>query len=332
MKKFYLFLILSACLYVNEAWAQTQNRNIYIWDVTRSMIGQGTVGGKKTPDVYDKVVKYMKDDIQMITDSSTEIVIIPFQETSLLNYVIFSSNATEESKSEIYKKIDEYGDKCLKLPHEKTNISGPLLYAQGKYQKQDRCNKLILLTDGKQNTNGGKEELDRAVMSWDKEASDYDLLVYIRTTKNADEIPNGEHISQLNDDEFEEGIEILELKPSSPLFNIKDDSQIVISFTLNSDHNLPSNIQIHVESVGGSPIAIREDVALENGVVKIAPKYNYEQLRENLSEESYMRLNLSVTNNEDLKNQRRKIVFSPAYSSVKLINKKERVLTISLVE
>ena len=71
MKKLYLFLVLCACCLMSSAWAQ--NRNIYIWDVTRSMIGKGMVNGQATPDVYDKVEDYLIKDINPeISDDEAE--------------------------------------------------------------------------------------------------------------------------------------------------------------------------------------------------------------------------------------------------------------------
>lgn len=334
MKRLYLLLILCACSLANEVWAQ--NRNIYIWDVTASMIGKGTTeSGEKTPDVYDKVEGYLINDIKRVANTYTEIIVIPFQEGVLLDYVLTVPNSTEESKQEIIGRIKEVGPKCLKLNHRRTNISEPLLFAKEKYQKSDKENKIVLLTDGCQNMNGGMEALAKAVNDWDRQANECDFLVYILTTENAkkptDDLENGEYYSTSH---FVDQVERLLVKPASEVsFNIKDNKSVAIDFKNNSTISLPVGAKIRVKSEAGAPIVIDEVVELVDGKIQVSPSYDYESLKRQLADRESMRLMLSVENNDLLvKEQKKKLIIVPDYSQVTLINKKERVLTISIVE
>ena len=80
----------------------TLDRRIYLWDVTLSMKGKGV---KKTPNIYNEVVEFLVHDINSLTDSSTEIVVLPFQ-TSVLE--TWSTKATEEGKKKIIARIKGY--------------------------------------------------------------------------------------------------------------------------------------------------------------------------------------------------------------------------------
>lgn len=334
MKKLYLFLILCACCLTSSAWAQ--NRNIYIWDVTRSMIGKGMVNGQATPDVYDKVEDYLIKDINRIANNHTEIVVIPFQEGVLFDQIISVPNSTDDSKKQIIEKIKQTGPLCMKLKHSNTNISEPLLYAQRTYQKADKVNTLVLLTDGRQNMNGGMDALREAIIGWSNNADEDEFLIYVLTTENAEQ-PTSEdldNVDYVTEGEFVNQLVRLQLKPTSEIaFNIKDQKSINVSFANNSDVPLPTGAKIRVQSQAGAPIAINEVVELVNGAICITPDFDYEALKTQLAEEVSMRLVYSVENNDELKaKQNKKVAIVPAHSQVKLINKKERVLTISVVE
>ncbi|MBQ5879609.1 MAG: hypothetical protein IIW59_05935, partial [Alistipes sp.] len=108
---------------------------------------------------------------------------------------------------------------------------------------------------------------------------------------------------------------------------------IQVSFVNNSDVPLPTGTKIRVQSQEGAPIAMNEVVELVNGAIQLSPNFDYEVLKTQLADEASMRLEYSVENNDELKaEQNKKVAIVPAHSQVKLINKKERVLTISVVE
>ena len=108
---------------------------------------------------------------------------------------------------------------------------------------------------------------------------------------------------------------------------------VSIYFKNNSSISLPVDAKIRVKSEVDAPIVIDEVVELVNGQIQLSPNYDYATLKHQLAEREQMRLNLSVENNDILvKEQKKKLIIVPNYSQVTLINKKERVLTISIVE
>ena len=161
-------LLLTLCSLLLAHLATAQNTNIYVWDVTRSMIGKGTVDGEKTPNVYDKVEEHLIGDINKISNPSTRIVVIPFQEDVLRNYIITAPDATPESKKAVIAKIKETGPACFQLAHSRTNIAGPIYYALQHYQDKNRNDKVVVLTDGVQNMAGGPEALKDAIENWEQ--------------------------------------------------------------------------------------------------------------------------------------------------------------------
>jgi len=294
------------------------------------------VNGQATPDVYDKVEDYLIKDINRIANSHTEIVVIPFQEDVLYDHILSVPNSTDEAKKQIIEKIKQTGPSCMKLSHFNTNISDPLLYAQRAYQKSDKVNTLVLLTDGRQNMNGGMNALRDAIIGWNNDADEDEFLIYVLTTENAEQPTSGdlEQVIYVDTGDFVNQLSLLHLKPTSEIaFNLKDQKSINVSFANNSDVPLPTGAKIRVQSQAGAPIAINEVVELVNGAICITPDFDYEALKTQLAEEVSMRLVYSVENNDELKaKQNKKVAIVPAHSQVKLINKKERVLTISVVE
>jgi len=75
MKRIFLsFIFLCICL-STIAQTPTQERRIYIVDVTASMAGRGAV---ETPDIFNHVKKSLVSTIERIDDHRTEIIVIPF--------------------------------------------------------------------------------------------------------------------------------------------------------------------------------------------------------------------------------------------------------------
>ena len=145
--KIYKF-ILKLCLLIlfsQNVFAQQNQfkneRRIYLWDVTLSMKGKGTGG---TPDIYDKVVAALEEDINSICDEHTEIWVLPFQ-TSVLEK--WTEKATVAGKKNLISKIKAYNNEQITY----TNIASPMEYAMYNLMTPDKRDVLILLTDGVHN-------------------------------------------------------------------------------------------------------------------------------------------------------------------------------------
>lgn len=330
-------LLLSLCLLLVVEAAQAQNNNIYVWDVTRSMIGKGTVNGQKTPNVYDKVENYLIEDIKNISIPSTRIIVIPFQEGVLFDYILTAPDATQKSKDAIIAQIKEVGPKCFTLPHSNTNIAGPIDYAFEQYQRADHNDKVVVLTDGAQNMAGGRDALNRAIQRWSLNSEERDYMVYVMTTTNAEKPTDGEvdKVVYVDHNEFKEQIVSLSLSPKQNIdFNINDMTSFVISFTKNSDIAIPDGIKVAVKSQYGCPLAIDEEYVISNGAITIAPKFDFETLKRELpAEVAPYKLQLSIVNADEVKEKHKTLVsLTPAEITLTIKYKRERILTVELMD
>lgn len=194
MKKILLFIVM-ALVSVTNVMAQGESKNmrtIYIWDLTLSMDGLGFAKGAKTPKVYPDVEQVLISDIRAYAEKDGEkrdVVIVPFQERVLTEYVMKIDGCTPEKVNWLVNELQNKGPYCMyKVKHKNTNISDALEYATQNYQDANRQNRIVLLTDGEQNVNGGMDRLRNVVLEWDKEQArklSEDKLFYILTTENA---------------------------------------------------------------------------------------------------------------------------------------------------
>lgn len=337
MRKIKLLFILCALLFAHLAVAQ--NTNIYVWDVTRSMIGKGTVNGEKTPNVYDKVEEYLIKDIEKISIPSTRIVVIPFQEDVLREYVITAPDATPESKKAVIAKIKETGPVCFQLTHSRTNIAGPIYYALQNYQDKSRNDKVVVLTDGVQNMAGGSEALVDAIKEWNRSSDATDFMVYVLTTENAkrpiiEPIPN---VDFTDTDRFTNQIETLNLTPSQRVdLNIKNDKSLNITFAKNSETAIPDGVEVTIKSEAGCPLRIDEKATIVGGNICLAPQFDYETLKNQFpQEETYCKLQLDLVEASKIyseNSEKVKVVLTPSEVTLVVKNKKERVLKVELID
>ncbi|MBR2026604.1 MAG: VWA domain-containing protein [Alistipes sp.] len=337
MRKIKLLFTLCALLFAHLAVAQ--NTNIYVWDVTRSMIGEGTVIGVKTPNVYDKVEEYLIKDIEKISIPSTRIVVIPFQEDVLRDYIITADDATPESKRSVIAKIKETGPACFKLTHSRTNIAGPIYYALQNYQDKSRNDKVVVLTDGVQNMAGGSEALVDAIKEWNRSSDATDFMVYVLTTENAkrpiiEPIPN---VDFTDTDRFTNQIETLNLTPSQRVdLNIKNDKSLKITFAKNSETAIPDGVEVTIKSEPGCPLRIDEKATIVGGSICLALQFDYETLKNQFpQEETYCKLQLDLVEASKIyseNSEKVKVVLTPSEVTLVIKNKKERVLKVELID
>ena len=337
MRKIKLLFTLCALLFAHLAVAQ--NTNIYVWDVTRSMIGEGTVIGVKTPNVYDKVEEYLIKDIEKISIPSTRIVVIPFQEDVLRDYIITADDATPESKRSVIAKIKETGPACFKLTHSRTNIAGPIYYALQNYQDKSRNDKVVVLTDGVQNMAGGSEALVDAIKEWNRSSVATDFMVYVLTTENAkrpiiEPIPN---VDFTDTDRFTNQIETLNLTPSQRVdLNIKNDKSLKITFAKNSETAIPDGVEVTIKSEPGCPLRIDEKATIVGGSICLALQFDYETLKNQFpQEETYCKLQLDLVEASKIyseNSEKVKVVLTPSEVTLVIKNKKERVLKVELID
>ncbi len=324
MKKILLFIFL--LFFCFEAFSQSKSqRRIYLWDVTLSMKGYQD----KTPDIYDNIVDFLKREINSLTDESTEVVVLPFQEKILENWTV---RATEEGKKEIINRIIKYNNDIVTG----TNIVQPIKEIQQRLIKNDKRNMLFLLTDGKQT--GGNKDLLSIIRNWEQYAKINDAYaVYVMLTKGAEDEEVVNAINQTNDIEVirEPGeIDWIDLQPAKLVkFNIKDDNGKPANIALICKKNiaLPENIKVRVSSMDNPYVMFDETVVIKNSNISFKLTYNYQQLRDSLSEMMSIPIRVELQNQEEIKKNTKKIILlSPNDLELQLINKPEKTLKINV--
>lgn len=326
MKRFLLIFFIFT-LWVGSSAQNKSERRIYLWDVTLSMKGyQG-----KTPDIYDKIVKFLENEIKSITDESTEIIVCPFQETILETW---KENATPSGKQLIINRIKNYkNDKVTG-----TNVVGPIQFAQNNLIEPDKHNLLILLTDGKQS--GGNAKLLQLISEWEsyadinnafalyvmltQEAVDEDIIKTINKTANIEVVTEPGQM------------EMLDLHPANPIkVNLKDnmnsDKMVSIPFSLKKGVTPPSNINIKVES-DNPYFSVNEILILDHNKIAFVLDYkkDYNTLKSELSEITEVPVKISITNKDELRKAGKIVYLTRENITLEIINKPEKVLKISI--
>lgn len=319
------FLILLIIFFSLQSNAQNKSeRRIYLWDVTLSMKGFND----KTPNIYDKIVKFFEDEIKGISDESTEIVVCPFQEKILDTW---KANASDEGKRTIINQIKRFNNENITG----TNIVVPIQFAQNNLIKPDKHNLLILLTDGKQ-TVGGSSSLLKLISEWGKYAEINDAFaLYVMLTKQAIDQEIINTIRKIDNIEVvtQPGQAIMiDLVPSNPIkVNIKSDKTATISFNYKKGVTLPSNINIQVVAENDF-IKIDQKALIDGGIISFSINYkiNYDTLKTLLAETTELPLKISIENRDELKKNGKIVYITKENLTLELINIPEKILKISL--
>lgn len=319
------FLILFASIFFLQSNAQNKSeRRIYLLDVTLSMWGFSG----NTPDIWDDVVGFLEKEINSISDESTEIVVCTFQERILDTW---KGNASIAGKQTIINKIKSYPKPDIS----KTNIVVPIKTVQEKLIKPDKHNLLILLTDGKQNVET-TPSLHDLISDWGKYADkNYAFALYVMLTKNAvsqdiidviNNTPNIEFVTEPGK------ATMIDLVPSNPIkVNIKNDKTATISFNYKKGLDLPSNINIQVDS-DNDYLKIDQKAIIEGGKISFTINYksDYNKLKTQLAETTLLPLRISIINKDELKKAGKIVYLTKENLSLELVNKPEKTLKISI--
>lgn len=172
MRKFVLFISVLSLALSCFGQALFHERRIYLFDVTKSMIGQGEI---QTPNIFDQVKNSLLDAIDEIEDPNTEVIIIPFTNTP--HKAIIGTIAQRDSlKAALTPLSVKPGD---------TNIVGAWKVGLS-YLDSTKVNYFFLLTDGLQNCGETKESLFSTLGEWKSICKGkYFFSFYVMLTDNA---------------------------------------------------------------------------------------------------------------------------------------------------
>lgn len=343
MKKILLILLFDAV--VSTCFAQIHecriDRRIYLWDVTRSMQGYDTGSPNDynaEMDVWDQVVAFLKRDIENITDASTELIMLPFQEDIL---DCWSVKATTGGKNELIRKIDESKKRFQNTTL--TNISGSFRIVKERHIDPCCNNMMILVTDGQNSRQfGGKEAWLQLLSTWQEYARvNNAYLVYFMVTEAAED----EAITRLVKNQDKSDIvsstevipEFIDLyAEESVRFNITDDVASGIYIPLHSSKKgipLPDNMLVSVKSPYDAKISIDRTVTVTDGMLHVEMPYSTDDLKAilDLQEEEHVPLTLELLNQDEIQAKyQQKIFLKSCTTDLLLINKIEKMLKISI--
>ena len=166
----FLFVFLAQKAY---SQAITSEKRIYLLDVTKSMIGRGSVN---TPNIFEDVKCSLQEAIDEIADSKTEVVIVPFTDKPFQD-VIHGTIANKDSLIYQISKLD--------VRSGNTNVADA--WSKGiDYLDSTKVNYMFLLTEGLHNTGPDKEVLYERLRDWDTICKGkYYFSFYVMLTSNA---------------------------------------------------------------------------------------------------------------------------------------------------
>ncbi len=348
MKRIVCVLLFAALML--QSLAQTPDasidKRIYLLDVTKSMIGIVVKDEieihNEDNNVWEKVAAFLRTDIENITDPSTRLIVIPFNDKVCCDDC-WEEQATVEGKSKLMRKINGVKDRWLSEGAEatKTNIVAPFSYAKNKYI-DPRCNNLlILLTDGQDNVNGQLAWL-QLLSSWQVYARDnnaYLIYFMVSDAANDKKIANLIENKECSDLVFPTGKipDFIDLYPSKAVnFNIKDDIEdgVYIQFD-NSKKSLKlaNGVKVSVKSLPGAKVSVDCSAEIEDGKINIRLPYTTQELRTLLCDEDtvHVPLTIELLNQDEIQSgYNQKIFLKRNTVDLVLINKIEKVLTIKL--
>lgn len=327
--KFILKLCLLIFLSQNVFAQQNQFKNerrIYLWDVTLSMKGHNG-----SPDIYDKVVAALEEDINSICDEHTEIWVLPFQ-TSVLEK--WTEKATVAGKKNLISKIKAYNNEQITY----TNIASPMEYAMYNLMTPDKRDVLILLTDGVHNDpKCSKKKLYELIRKWCAFAEKNDAhAFYVMLTEFAQDEELMKVIYETCGMKiFIPGdvkrITFVEFNPQSNYkYNIKDDEGkgVMLRFDCKKRIEIPSGLKIRCYSEPNPYIEVEESVAIENGTIKISVKHkqSYDSLKAKLPRDTNEKIMLYFEVEDPEKYPLVQLLNSKC--CMELINKPEKTLRV----
>ncbi len=322
----------------NTNVAFKQERRVFLWDVTLSMKGK-TQNDNNTPNIWDEVKNALIKSISSITDPTTEIVVIPFQDKPLDVWT-----ATAQDCNALISKIEAFDTDAMTY----TDIVGPMRKAMS-LMTPDRRNVLTLLTDGGQSSTDGskakkiptKQDLLDLINEWCAFAETNDAYgLYILLTDNASkeniDIANAIKQSCRMTVSHGTNINFTELQIENATVNIKDegDQNLRLSLSATKDAVLSKDgasvplqdVRLHI-SASNRFFSVDTDVA-PTGIIDVPIRWaaSDDALRNMipLNEDETVELTVTVANAP----QYPYAVLLSEKVKVRLINKAEKRLSI----
>ena len=309
-------------LFFQNSYSQmiTSEKRIYLLDVTKSMIGRGSVN---TPNIFDEVKKSLEDAVDDISDSRTEIVIIPFTDKPASNEEVVQGTIAQ--KDTLRMQIES-----LNVKSGNTNIADA--WSKGiEYLDSTKVNYMFLLTDGLHNSGPDKEVLYERLRAWDTICDGkYFFSFYVMLTTNAIE----QEIQQITQNTKQmwsiESLNINAALIKSSLvqrFNIFEDKTIGVEFSSNNPKVFLEdlNVQFDIEdnpyySISPTRRSANNSKIYEFDVIEKTEKINIP---------IDVALKINVNHNDE---KYPLVFFTPNEFEFKILNRGVRRMTLKVVD
>ncbi|EJF08503.1 VWA domain-containing protein [Pontibacter sp. BAB1700] len=288
-----------------------KEKRIYLFDLTASMKGFKGL----TPDIFEDVKKNFAIAIDKLDNDDTDIVLITFTDRVINKY---SFKAHEKQK--IKQTISD-----LKIANGNTDITAAWS-AGSKELDPARVNYMFLLTDGLQTVGGNAAEqgLYNSIRNWKSNASGNDYYAfYVMLTKHATSDALVKTFKESNNVWPIESMDVdfKFIQPARQVYyNTKDDQEKKIPVLVK--RKLPPNFTFNLSIANNPYYRLKQNsFNITNGAITIAIEAKDDLA--NIPDEYQLELMISKDNSKFWD-----VFFTPERIGLKMINKKEKVLTI----
>ena len=317
-----LVVCFAVCLYGFGMNAQTitSEKRIYLFDVTKSMVGRGSVN---TPDIFDEVKKSLEEAIEDIADPRTEIVIIPFTNKPAPDEEII--HGTIAKKDTLQMQIES-----LDVKSGNTNIADAWLKGI-EHLDSTKVNYMFLLTDGLHNTGPNMETLYERLRAWDTiSRGRYIFSFYVMLTSNAIE----QEIQQITGNTRQMwSIESLNINAALiktsmvQRYNVFEDKTVGVTFSSNNPKVFLEDLGVQFEMEDNPYYTISETRRSERD----SKVYEFDVIERVERIDIPIEVSLKVQVNHD--EERYPLVFfTPNELEFNIINRGVRRMTLKVVE
>jgi len=343
-KAILLFITILGIQYLVKGQIAQKSNHIFIWDVTLSMKGYND-----SPNIYDDVVDVMVRTLNNIEADGSSIYIIPFQDKVLQTNVQVANEAGKQAAIDFVKNFN----------NEEVTYTNICVAWEKAIQLIDNRNKnfLYLFTDGEQSDLSGKNPsynknclnkiIDQYCALINNTQNAYTFYISLNTSLPA-------ALKQKFKTRCPEYLRLIEGVPPTGITGIQPTTNVQVinllegdvSFTQYFDinGNLPSQFRFDA-LIDASNIALPSDISLKfnaatsrsivNGktdfVLNLQPN-QIERLKKILPEESTVTVIYAKQNLQQLGINNEIIEFTPDRVMLKIRNKKEKTLKITVLE
>lgn len=305
----FIFLLISTLV---SAQMVKDEKRIYLFDVTASMEGKGSVD---TPNIFANVKKQLAQAVDGITNQNTEVVIIPF--TDKPHGVIKN---TIDNKDELLSEIDK-----ITVKRGDTNIADAWLSG---IQEVDttKVNYLFMVTDGLHNCGPEKEVLYERLKEWGEiSKGKYLFAFYVMLTPYAKELEIANIVEETEQMWLIESMDVNVSFINSGLTlttNVNNSKTVRINFSSNYPKIFDRNIEIELQLEDNSYYALTN---LKSVFGLRYVEFDIEELRPKIEIPLEVLLNLRIRFNKE---NFPLVFFTPDNVSFNIVNKGIREMTI----